>query len=269
MRLARKLLTMDILYFDVETTGLDPAEDRIIEIGMVLQDAQGKELADYTTLVHPGRSIPAEVTAIHGLRDEDVRNAPSFAQVAPAIEKLVSRAGGLAGYNVGFDLRMLRQEFLRSGMFLSISGKRILDMQKIYFHHQPRDLKAAYKFYCEGELTDGHRAMNDVRATMAVFAAQKRRYTIDLADRKGSGYAELNPPIDSNGAFEFNENGEVVLAFGKFKGRAARPKEPEMRNYLSWMIGAGFPSDTKNIARTLSAGNIVTRENAEQVARGR
>jgi DNA polymerase-3 subunit epsilon len=256
---------MKILYLDFETTGLDTSRDRIIELGLVLHDEESGEKSSYEALVNPGCSIPAETTAIHGIKDEDVADKPSLKERLPKIVEMVDQCEVIAGYNVSFDLKVLMAEGRRLGSPLPLHSKSIWDMQKIFFHHEPRSLSAAMKFYCDKEIQGAHRALNDVEATLDVFQAQKKRYNLDMSDPKVKAYTEISLPLDSNGAFILNDKGETVISFGKFRGRVVKAENQEIRNYLSWMIGASFPPDTKAIAKALIKGKTPKPEALEDL----
>jgi len=260
-----KLQSMKILYLDLETTGLDTSRDRVVEIGMVLEDEDTGQKESLESLVNPGMPIPAEVTAIHGIKDADVKNQPSLAQVLPKIKLWVEGCDVLAGYNVSFDLKVLMAEARRVSIPLSLHTKRIWDMQKIFFHHEPRNLSAAMKFYCDREIEGAHRALNDVEATREVFLAQRKRYNLDMESKEVMQYTQLSLPLDSNGAFIVSSSGKVEILFGKFKGKEVDVTKQEIKNYLSWMIGANFPPDTKALARAMLKGKAVGHDNLEAV----
>lgn len=261
-----------VLYMDFETTGLDTGKDRIVELAFILEKNEG-EREEWHTLINPGMLIPPQVTAIHGIRDEDVKNSPTFASQLPKIREWLGACDIIAGYNVIFDLKILMSEAFREKCHLNLHNRNIWDMQKIFFHHEPRNLAAAYRFYCHGTLDGAHRASNDVLATADIFKAQKERYKIDMTDKKVSEYACVSLPLDSNGAFIFNAAGAVELAFGKHKGKSfgANPMtamDQETKNYLAWMLNASFPSDTKLIAKALLRGLVITRDNLASVFQG-
>ena len=256
---------MVILYLDFETTGLDTGLDRIIEVGCVLEDHDSGKRENYQSLVNPKCPIPEESSNIHGILDKDVAEAPIFADIFDKVASLVDQCQAIGGYNVNFDLKILMAESRRLSKPLPLHSKKILDIQKIFFHHEPRNLGAALKFYCQKELEGGHRAINDVEATIDVFKAQIDRYNLDLNTSEVKAYAEVELPLDSNGAFSLNAKEQVVINFGKFKGKVANGQSQNMRNYLGWMINANFPPDTKSIARAIIKGVSVNKQNLEQV----
>jgi DNA polymerase-3 subunit epsilon len=254
---------MKILYFDLETTGLDPSRDRIIEIGVVLEDESAGTRETYEALVNPGMPIPAESSAIHGINDEDVKDKAPIQTHLPKMVELFNACDAIGGYNVTFDLKVLMAEGRRTGTPFSLHSKEIWDMQKIFFHHEPRTLSAAAKFYCQKNIENAHRALVDVEATLDVFKAQREKYNFDLQNEEVKAYALASLPLDSNGAFAYNDKGQVQLNFGKFKGKVVVAENKEIRNYLSWMIGASFPPDSKAIARALLKGRSPQPEELE------
>ena len=256
---------MQILTLDLETTGLDPSRDRIVEIGFILEDEASGQRESFEALVHPGMLIPADSTAVHGIKDSDVEGKPELKSIWERVVQAVKSCDVLAGYNVAFDLKVLMAEGRRISSPLPLHSKKILDMQKIFFHHEPRTLSAAVRFYCDKDIENAHRALGDVAATVDVFKAQKKLYNLTMQDPSVLAYSEVNLPLDSNGAFVLNDKGEVELTFGKFKGRVMKNDVPELRNYLSWMIGASFPPDTKSIAKALIKGRVPRRDNLEQL----
>jgi len=254
---------MKILYLDLETTGLDTSRDRVVEIGMMLEDETSGQVETLEALVNPGIPIPEEVSAIHGIRDEDVKDQPTIAQSLPKIQGWIESCDILAGYNVSFDLKVLMAESRRASLPLPLHTKRIWDMQRIFFHHEPRTLSAAMKFYCQREIDGAHRALNDVEATRDVFVAQRKKYELDMNNQDVLNYTELSLPLDSNGAFAIGKSGQPEILFGKFKGKVVDIQKQEIKNYLSWMISAKFPPDTKSLARAMLKGKTVTHDNLE------
>lgn len=257
---------MKILTLDLETTGLDTSRDRVVELAYVLEDDQTGQRESFEALVNPGVPIPKESSDIHGIDDEKVKNEPALSEHLGKLAADLDRCDIIAGYNVAFDLKVLMAEGRRFAMPLELHSKEIWDMQKIFFHHEPRTLSAAVRFYCQRELDGAHRALADVEATADVFKAQRERYGIDFSNDEARSYATLSLPLDSNGAFLMGEKG-ISFSFGKFKGKFANPEAQEIKNYLSWMIGANFPPDTKAIARAILKGKAITREDLETIIR--
>lgn len=168
-------LKRPIVFFDLETTGVDTAKDRIVEISMVKVMPDGEQIVK-TRKLNPGMHIPAEATAIHGITDEDVRDCPTFAQVAKSLEQFI-RGCDFGGFNSNrFDLPVLVEEFLRAGVDVDFKRRRFVDVQNIFHKKEQRTLVAAYKFYCDKDLEDAHSAEADTLATYEVLMAQLERY---------------------------------------------------------------------------------------------
>jgi len=253
-------LTRPLAFFDLETTGTNVVADRIVEIAIykVMPDGSGE---GFTRLVNPGIPIPAEVTAIHGIKDEDVSTAPTFAQLAPTLERFLANCD-LAGYNSNkFDVPMLIEEFLRCGINFDVKKRRLIDVQNIFHKMEPRTLKAAYKFYCGKEHESAHQAQSDTRATYEILLAQLERYrNAEYTDNDGKTSIPIANDMDALYRFSFNQQhadlvghigisrqGKEIFNFGKHKGREVEEvfnKEPQ---YYDWMMNADFPLSTKNV----------------------
>lgn len=248
-----------MVFFDLETTGTQPLTDRIVQIACVKRYPDGKEV-EWESLVNPGCPIPPEASSIHGITDEQVADAPTFAVLAP---KLVRALAGcdLGGFNVRrFDIPMLLAEFSRAGHAFSIDGRAIVDAMSIFHVQEPRNLSAAVKFYLMQEMTGAHNALNDVRATIGVFDAQTKRYNLpDTA----FGVSELcaGDSVDLAGKLVWKD-GEVSVAFGKQKGKALRWLAKNDRGFLDWMMRGEFDADTKAIVSQALQGNHLAKEKA-------
>ena len=212
-------LTRPLAFIDLETTGVNLASDRIVEIAIV------KLQPDYTRvvkrkLINPQMPIPKSSSDVHGITDEMVKDAPSFKQVANEVRQFLDNCD-LAGYNSNrFDFPMLVEEFLRAGLDFDISDKHMLDVQKVYHMMEPRTLSAAYKFYCEKTLDNAHTAEADAAATWEVLESQLQKYpqlgnTVESVV-KFSGHEQI---VDFARRF-IMENGKEIFNFGKHKGRA-------------------------------------------------
>lgn len=252
MRLDRPLV-----FFDLETTGPQPSSDRIVQFACVKRYQDGREV-EWETLVNPGCPIPAEASAIHGITDPKVTDAPSFYALAP---KLVRALDGcdLGGFNVRrFDLPMLLAEFARAGQKFSLDGRAIIDAMSIFYLQEPRDLSAAVKFYLLQEMAGAHNALNDVRATLRVFDAQTKRYALP---ETASGISELcaGDSVDLAGKLVWKD-GEVCIAFGKQRGKTLRSLAKNDRGFLDWMLRGEFDADTKAIVSQALQGNHLTKE---------
>ncbi|RMG48904.1 MAG: 3'-5' exonuclease [Acidobacteria bacterium] len=247
--------------FDLEATGTDIANDRIVEIGIVRLEPAGARRS-FRTLVDPGIPIPPAATAVHGIRDEDVRGAPKLAEIADTIHELFDGAD-IAGFNsLRFDLPLLRVEMERIGRPLDLQGRRHVDAMRIFHMKEPRDLAAAYRFYCGKELEGAHSALADAEATLEVLQAQVERYP-DLPDDIGGLDRLCNPGgdrfVEASGRIAWNEEGEAVLAFGKHRGTTLRQLVRERPDYLRWMLDKDFSPGVKRILRDALSGTFPQR----------
>lgn len=244
-------LQKPIAFFDLETTGTDVAKDRIIEIAILKVRPDGqKEMK--VRRINPGMPIPAEASAIHGISDEDVKDEPTFAQVAKSLYILLSDCD-LAGYNSNkFDIPLLVEEFLRVGMRFDIAGRNLVDVQNIFHQMERRDLSAAYKFYCQKELVNAHQAEADITATYEILEAQIERYEELQNDMKFLGeFSKRNNNLDLMGRIALNEQSEPEFAFGKYKGKKVVDVFAQDPSYYSWMMNGDFPLYTKQVLTDL------------------
>jgi DNA polymerase-3 subunit epsilon len=234
-----------IIFFDLETTGLDIANDRIIEIAYIKVYPNGNE-ESFTYRINPERPIPAESTAVHGITDEDVKDCPTFKQMA---NKIAADFKGcdLAGYNSArFDLPMLAEEFLRADVDIDLSTRKMVDVQTIFHKKEQRTLSAAYKFYCEQDLVDAHAAMADTKATYEILKSQLDRYP-DLQNDMAflADYTCTSKNVDFAGRIVRNDKGVEVINFGKYKGQPVVDVLKNDPGYYGWILQADFPLTTK------------------------
>ncbi|KGN74477.1 DNA polymerase III subunit epsilon [Porphyromonas macacae] len=238
-------LNKPIVFFDLETTGVRVAEDRIIEISIVKLLPDGSREVK-TRRINPECHIPEETTAIHGITDEDVKDYPTFKQVAKSLYQFI-RGCDLAGFNSNrFDLPLLVEEFLRAGVDVDFSNANQIDVQTIYHKMEPRTLSAAYKYYCDKEHVEAHSAEADTLATMEIFLAQLERYPDLPHDMKQlDEISRYHNTIDFAGCLVRNEQGEPVVNFGKYKGKSLMQIFETDPSYYSWVLNAQFTQDTK------------------------
>lgn len=246
-----------LVFFDLETTGINIQVDRIVELSAarLLPD---KKMEVKTRRLNPERPIPAEASAIHGITDADVANEPTFKAIASSLYRLFDNCD-LAGYNIQrFDLPLLVEEFRRAGLNFSVEGRNIIDVQTIYHKHEPRTLSAAYKFYCGKDLENAHSAEKDVLATLEVFKGQLRKYG-DLPHniKEIHEYCSLKEPnwIDGTGKFKWH-GGAAVVGFGKNEGIPLSDIAVNNPGFLNWMIKASFPTDAVEIAKNALIGKF-------------
>lgn len=236
-----------LVVIDLETTGCDPATDRIIELAAVRYTPEGQRFKLHT-LVNPGIPIPAAATEVHGLRDADVAGSPPFGAVAPRLLRFVG-AVDLAGFNIRtFDLQFLLAEFHRCGQRLPLAGRAVLDPMGIFHDREPRDLAAAVRFYCGRDHDEAHTALADALAAAEVLDAQLDRYR-DLPRTPAELHRRLTP-VDLAGRFRF-EDGSVVFAFGRYRGRPLEEVADTDPDYLRWMLGQDFLDDVKELVASI------------------
>ncbi|MBO5686751.1 MAG: 3'-5' exonuclease [Alistipes sp.] len=240
-------LKRPIVFFDLETTGVDTAKDRIVEVSMIKIMPDGEEIVR-TRRINPQMHIPEQATAIHGITDEDVKDCPTFAQVAKSMAQFIDGCD-FGGFNSNrFDLPMLVEEFLRAGVDVDFRRRRFVDVQNIFHKMEQRTLVAAYKFYCDKNLEEAHSAEADTRATYEVLMAQLDRYpelqndVAALAD-----FSERGQTADFAGRIGYNEKQEEVFNFGKYKGRCVEDVFREEPSYYAWMMNGDFPLYTKKV----------------------
>jgi len=237
--------------FDIESTGLDVSQDRIVEISILKVTPSGEE-SSLTLRLNPEIKISAESTSIHGITDEDVANEPTFKDSAEKIALYIGDAD-LAGYNSNkFDIPMLVEEFLRAGYDFDMASRNCIDVQNIFHKMEQRTLVAAYKFYCDRELVDAHSAFADVEATYEVLKAQIVRYKELENDVKFlAEFSENNKfkTADFAGRLAYNDNDEIMYNFGKHKGKTIAEVDKTETGYYGWMMQSNFPLYTKQVLK--------------------
>lgn len=236
-----------IIFFDLETTGINIASDRIVEIAILKISPGGKEEIK-TYRVNPEMPIPAKASEIHGIYDEDVKNAPTFKQIAKHLANFMEGCD-IGGFNSNkFDIPLLAEEFLRAGTDFDMRKRHFVDVQTIFHKMEKRTLSAAYLFYCQKELEGAHGAEADTRATYEVLKAQIERYP-DLKNDIAflSEFSAFNKNADFAGRIIFNENNEEVFNFGKYKGVKVTEVFEKDPGYYGWMMNGDFPLYTKKI----------------------
>ncbi len=253
-------LNRPIAFFDLETTGLKVAADRIVEYSILKIDPDGNKTIR-TQVINPTIPIPEEVSAIHGISDADVKDKPTFNDIAEDLNKFLKECD-LAGYNSNkFDIPLLIEEFLRAGIEFDLRNRRFVDVQNIFHKMEPRTLKAAYKFYCKKELPMAHTAEADTMATYEILKAQLDMYDdVEYEDNDGlisipvvndmqalHNFSINTRNVDLIGHIVFNDKQEETFNFGKYKGESVEGifrKEPQ---YYDWMMRSQFPLSTKRV----------------------
>lgn len=257
-------LKRPLAFFDLEATGVNVASDRIVEISVLKAMPDGTEEVK-TLKINPTIPIPLETSLIHGIYDEDIKDAPTFKDVAQEIADFIGD-GDLAGYNSNkFDIPMLMEEFLRAGANFDIENRCFVDVQNIFHQMEQRTLKAAYKFYCNKEIENAHSAEADIRATYEVLLSQIEKYEgVNYEDKKGvvsqpvvndvealHTFTNLNKPVDFAGRMVYNEDDVACFNFGKHKGKPVMQVFDEEPSYYGWMMNGDFPLYTKSCLEKL------------------
>lgn len=246
-----------LVCFDLETTGVNISKDRIVELSFVKAMPNGTVEVN-TRKINPEMPIPLETSLIHGIYDEDIKDAPTFKSIAKSLAQFLEGCD-LAGFNVlRFDVPMLVEEFLRVGVDFEVSKRKIIDAQRIYHMMEPRNLTAAYKFYCAKDLENAHSAEADTLATFEVLNAQVQHYeNTELKNEKGESYKPIQNDmgvlheltaqkiVDFAGRMVFNDKGVEVFNFGKHKGVPVVDVFKKEPNYYQWIMDNDFALDTK------------------------
>lgn len=240
-------LKKPIVFFDLETTGIDVANDRIVEISLLKISPDGKEETK-TLRVNPEMPIPAQSTEIHGISDEDVKDEPTFKTLAKDIARFIEGCD-LGGYNSNkFDIPLLAEEFLRVDLDIDLKKHRFIDVQVIFHKMEQRTLSAAYKFYCQKDLENAHSAEADTKATYEILKSQIDRYEALNNDMEElSKFSSHNKNADFAGRIVFNDKDQEVFNFGKYKGQTVESVLEKDQGYFGWMLNSDFPLYTKKV----------------------
>lgn len=236
-----------LAFFDLETTGINIVTDRIVEISILMVHPNGMEETK-TLRINPGCPIPKFSSEIHGIYDEDVKDAPTFKEVAKNLAKFIEGAD-LAGFNSNrFDIPLLAEEFLRADVDIDFSKRKFVDVQTIFHKKEQRTLVAAYMFYCDKDLSDAHSAEADTKATYEVLKSQLDKYT-DLENDVSflADFSAFNKNADFSGRIIFDENNVEVFNFGKHKGKSVEEVLAREPGYYAWMLNGEFPLYTKKV----------------------
>lgn len=283
----RLKLTKPLIVFDLETTGLDLVNDRIIQISYIKVMPSGEELRE-SFFVNPGRHIPAEVEALTGISDGDVASAKTFKELASTLEATF-KGCDFAGYNSNhFDIPMLAEEFLRAGIDFDFSRCRLIDAQTIFHKMERRNLAAAYKFYCGRNMEDdfqAHRADEDTEATYRVLMGELDKYSPEVQEEPDrqlpndmdylAEFSKVNdnvdfagrivwkPVVDSAGKPVMDKDGkplrQEVFNFGKHKGKPVVEVLHREPGYFSWMLAGDFTYNTKQVLTRIRLRELTKR----------
>lgn len=251
-------LERPLVFFDLETTGVNIASDRIVELSYYKLYPNGSSESK-TYRVRPVQMmlgqevtmpIPAEASAVHGIYDADVADCPTFRQIAPEVAKVIEDSD-LAGYNSNhFDVPLLAEEFLRVGLNIDLKSKKMIDAYTIFQKNEPRNLTAAYKFFCNKDLADAHSANADTMATYEVLMAQLERYDIPTTVAELSEYSQgATRFADFAGRIAYDNEGVEIFNFGKYKGMRVKDVFRRDSGYFGWLVGGDFPEYTKMVLK--------------------
>ncbi|MCR8666395.1 3'-5' exonuclease [Aestuariibaculum sp. M13] len=249
-------LNKPICFFDLETTGVNITTDRIVEIAILKVHPNGKEESK-RWLVNPTIPIPKEVTAIHGISDEDVADKPTFKEVAKEVYNLI-KDSDLGGFNSNrFDIPLLAEEMLRAEVDFDMKNRLAVDVQTIFHKMEQRTLSAAYKFYCDKNLEDAHTAEADTLATYEVLKAQIAKYDDLENDTKFlAEFSSRKQFADFAGFIAYNKNGEECFSFGKHKGKLVTEILEAEPGYFGWLLNADFPLYTKKVLTSIKLRSL-------------
>lgn len=259
-------LERNLVFFDIESTGLNVIRDRIIQLAMIRYHLDGSDPIEKTYLINPGIPISEEAMAVHGITPQDVANKPSFQELAREIFDFIGDAD-LAGYNSNrFDIPVLMEEFARAGIDFDIDQRRTVDVQRIFYKMEPRTLSAAYQFYCQKSIPKAHDAMEDVRATVEVLDGQLMKYQgMDFIPEEGEilpapikndvrsldAFTNDQQILDVTQRLKYDHNGVVIFNFGKYMGRPAAEVLYNDQQYYHWMLNKEFSFQVKKIVKRL------------------
>ena len=244
-----------IVFFDLETTGININTDRIVEICYLKVYPNGNEESK-TLRINPEMHIPEQSSAVHGIYDVDVADCPTFKEVAKNIAHDIEGCD-IAGFNSNrFDVPLLAEEFLRAGVDIDMSRRKFIDVQVIYHKLEQRTLSAAYKFYCDKNLEDAHTAEADTRATYEVLKAQLDRYPEELQNDMAflSEYSSFTRNVDFAGRMVYNEQNVPIFNFGKYKGKTVEEVLSKDPGYYSWILQGDFTLNTKQMLTRIKLG---------------
>ena len=241
-----------IIFFDLETTGLDIAKDRIVELCYIRVEPNGNEEAK-SMRINPEVHIPEEASRVHEIYDEDVKDCPTFKQIAKTLWQTFEGCD-LAGFNSNkFDIPMLVEEFMRAGVDVDLSKRKLVDVQNIYHKLERRTLIAAYKYYCGKDLENAHSALADTQATYEVLQAQLDKYPNELQNDMQflADFSKVSNNIDFAGRFVYAEDGTELVNFGKYKGKPVKEVLQKDPGYYGWIMQGDFTMNTKQVLTKL------------------
>tara|TARA_Y100000589_G_scaffold80816_1_gene74702 strand:- start:64692 stop:65516 length:825 start_codon:yes stop_codon:yes gene_type:complete len=246
-------LKKNIIILDIEATGLDVVNDRIVEIGIIKISTDGKK-SEFHKRINPEKKIPLEISKIHGIYNKDIENEPTFKDIVPELEKFIEKSD-IVGYNSNkFDLPILAEELIRANSIIDLSNSKHIDVQNIFHKMEERTLVAAYNFYCNKKLENAHSAIADANATYEILNAQISRYDEIKNDvnflANFSNYENVTR-IDFAGRLAINKEGIEIYNFGKHKGKSIKEISISEPSYYGWIMEAEFPRHTKQCLKKI------------------
>ncbi|MCC5944216.1 MAG: 3'-5' exonuclease [Bernardetiaceae bacterium] len=261
-----------LAFFDLEATGVDTVNDRIVEIAIIKILPNG-EREERTRRINPTIPIPEEVTKIHGISNEDIKDEPTFKQIGKSLADFL-KGCDLAGFNIlHYDVPLLVEEFLRADIDFDVSNRRLIDLQKIYHLMEPRTLSAAYRFYCDKNLENAHSAYADTEACLHILEQQVQRYEgEEVFDKKGNMLTTVSNDMDalhklsfSNkldlaGRIVYDDKKTPVFNFGKYRNRPVKEVLDKDPSYYNWMMKGDFPRNTKQVLTRLKLGDLIRKK---------
>ncbi len=246
-----------LVFFDLETTGTNIVKDRIVEISYLKVFPNGKKEVK-TRRINPEMPIPPDSSAIHGITDEDVKDCPTFKQIARSLAEQIEGCD-LAGFNSSrFDVPLLMEEFLRADVDIDFTKRKMIDVQVIFHKKEPRTLEAAYRYYCDKNLDNAHSAEADTLATYEVLKAQLDKYP-DLEndmEKLAAEFGGYNNNVDFSGRIIKDENGVEIFNFGKHKGKPVAEVLKKEPSFYAWMMDSEFPLNTKQVLTKIKLREI-------------
>ncbi|NVJ89724.1 MAG: 3'-5' exonuclease [Flavobacteriaceae bacterium] len=253
-------LTKPLVFFDLETTGVNIAVDRIVEISILKVFPNGNKESK-TWLVNPEVEIPKEASDIHGITNEKVVTEPTFKELAPKVNEMIADSD-LAGFNSNrFDIPLLTEELMRAGIDFDMKNRNAIDVQTIFHKKEQRTLSAGYQFYCGKTLEDAHSAEADTLATYEILLAQLEKYD-DLENSVASlsSFSKHGKRADFAGFILMNDDEKEIFSFGKYKGRTVEEVLTENPGYFNWIQNADFPLYTKKVLKQIKERMTVPNE---------
>ena len=244
-------ISKPICFFDLETTGINVSRDRIVEISILKVFPNGNKESK-TWLVNPEIPIPSEVSKIHGITNDMVKEEPSFKVIAHDIKSMINNSD-LAGFNSNkFDIPLLAEEFLRSKLDFNLENILTIDVQNIFHKMEQRTLSAAYQFYCGKSLENAHSSKADTLATFEVLEAQIEKYDDLQSDVNFlSDFSRRGKNVDLAGFIKYNEHDIPCFSFGKHRGKTVDYVLENESGYFGWLLNADFPMYTKKVLTKL------------------